>query len=234
VKPISEWTDDELRALIDHPGRSTWPRDFPDEVLRLRQVESRLRSNLEDCARRNRDWARAYGKELDAREAAEAELAELRQWKALADKWAIDPAGAVQRAEKAEADLAAARAKARELRTFAEEVEEVRDELRLELAAARAEIEHQKAVTEAKQRDLDDERQHNAHMVSELSSVQANRELQATIILETDDKLRAARRELARALRVVEAAKAYRALKNTNRWESFCASLADYENGADQ
>jgi chromosome segregation ATPase len=196
VKPISEWTDDELRALIDHPGRSTWPRDFPDEVLRLRAMQSRHNGEMEAYCRYQRE--------------------------------------AAARAEKAEAELAAARAKARELRTFAEEVEEVRDELRLELAAARAEIEHQKAVTEAKQRDLDDERQHNAHMVSELSSVQANRELQATIILETDDKLRAARRELARALRVVEAAKAYRALKNTNRWESFCASLADYENGADQ
>jgi hypothetical protein len=71
VKPISEWTDDELQSLIDHPGRSTWPRDFPDEVLRLRAMQSRHNGEMEAYCR--------YQREAAARaEKAEAELAAAR------------------------------------------------------------------------------------------------------------------------------------------------------------
>jgi hypothetical protein len=83
VKPISEWTDEELRRMADPED----PMDPVAEILRLRR-------EVEDYAGRSRDWAQAHRKALDeiqlaiqwhndeARRAARAErvVRALRDW----------------------------------------------------------------------------------------------------------------------------------------------------------
>jgi hypothetical protein len=54
MKPISEWTDEELRRAVDPED----PKDPVAEILRLRR-------EVEDYAGRSRDWARAHRKPLD-------------------------------------------------------------------------------------------------------------------------------------------------------------------------
>lgn len=66
MKPIAEWTDDELRDLIARPGRATWPQDFPAEVLRLRAMQVRHNSEMEAYCRYQREaTARAEKAEAD-------------------------------------------------------------------------------------------------------------------------------------------------------------------------
>jgi hypothetical protein len=99
VKPISEWTDDELRDLIARPGRATWPQDFPAEVLRLRAMQVRHNSEMEAYCRYQREaTARAEKAEADAAYGRAARVAdwqarslaaeaEIEEWKRIVRGW---------------------------------------------------------------------------------------------------------------------------------------------------
>jgi outer membrane murein-binding lipoprotein Lpp len=111
VKPIAEWTEAELRALIDHPGRSTWPRDFPDEVLRLRAMQSRHNGEMEAYCRYQREAAARAEKAEAERDQLAATVIGLERSseRLIAERNAmqgqVDSADA--RAERAEAELRA-------------------------------------------------------------------------------------------------------------------------------
>jgi hypothetical protein len=131
TKPISEFTDAELRVFAQG-ARNARADDLAAEVLALRQKLCEYLGQSHLCPA------------VEVAEHVAAELAEARTWMNLATKWAVDPAGIVQRAE-----AAAARAEMVQWQEmyFAKKAEY--EVMRVDSLSARQELARQRPVLDA-------------------------------------------------------------------------------------